>query len=255
MSGPGRVALVTGAASGIGAATARHLAGGGARLVLVDRDAVALEELAGAIDAVAFAGDVTDPDVDAEAVRTAVRSYGRLDLLVANAGRMTTSGLEPVDIATMNLEAYEATRAVNVDAVVHGIQAAVSALRRDGGGSVVVTASLAGLVPYPPDPIYTLTKHAVVGLVRALAEPLARDGVAVSAVCPGFVDTPLLAGATERVRAAFPLLEADNVARGVEHAWDHAEPGACWVLQAGREPVAHRAAGVPGPHQPSLGRS
>ncbi|GAB3004635.1 dehydrogenase [Amycolatopsis acidiphila] len=239
---------MTGAGSGIGAATARRLRARGVRLVLVDREAGPVRRLAGRLDAVAVLGDVTDPEVNERAVRAATQHYGRLDLLHANAGRMTGPGPDTIDITAMTLDAYSATVGVNLDAVVHGIRAALPALRAGQGAAIVVTASLAGLTPYPPDPVYTMTKHAVVGLVRSLAGPLADSGVVVSAVCPGFVDTPLIAG----MRAAFfadgfPLISADDAAAAVEHAWSAAEPGALWVVQPGREPIAYRPAGVPGP--------
>ena len=105
--------------------------------------------------------------------------------------------------------------AVNVDGVVFGLRAALPALRRRGGGAVVVTASLAGLAPAPATPVYALTKAAVVQLVRSMAPPLAVEGVRLTALCPGFVETPLLDGMVERFdEAGFPLLTAEEVARG-----------------------------------------
>lgn len=242
------VAMVTGAGSGIGLATARRLHRLGMRLVLVDRDPSSVGRLAQRLGAVAVVGDVTDPAVNERAVQAATDRYGRLDLLHANAGRMTSRALAAVDIASMDLDAYRATMGVNVDAVVFGIRAAMPALRGERHAGIVVTASLAGLTPYPPDPIYTMTKHAMVGLVRSLAEPLAACGVTISAVCPGFVDTPLIAEARhEFIAADFPLITAADAAAAVEHAWRAAEPGALWVVQPGREPIAYRPAGVPGP--------
>ncbi|GGO65653.1 SDR family oxidoreductase [Nonomuraea cavernae] len=237
------VALITGAASGIGAAVARRLSAGGARCVLVDRDGEGAERLAKEVSGVALAADVSTEEASREAVALAEERYGRLDLVHLNAG--ITSG---VDFAAFDAAQYRRAVGVNVDGVVFGVAAAVPLLRRSGGGAIVVTASLAGLVGYDGDPIYTMTKHAVVGLVRALAAPLARDGVRIGAVCPGFTDTPLVADARELfVNAGFPLLTAEDVAAAVESAFYAESPGTLLVVQPGRQPVPYRYAGVPGP--------
>ncbi|MFN2593356.1 MAG: SDR family NAD(P)-dependent oxidoreductase, partial [Actinomycetota bacterium] len=138
---------------------------------------------------------------------------------------------------------------INVDGVVFGVMAVAPAIER--GGAIITTASLAGLVPYPGDPIYGLSKHAVVGFVRAVAEQLATDGVTINAVCPGFVDTPILGGFAEEFRAAgFPLLEADEVAESVVQIITSGKTGEVFVCQPGRlcEPYSFR--GVPGPRTP-----
>ncbi|MEU7892736.1 SDR family oxidoreductase [Nonomuraea sp. NPDC049152] len=237
------VVLITGAASGIGAAVARRMAAGGARCVLVDRDQAGLERVAKEVGGVWLAGDVSDHETSRRAVDLAVETYGRLDLVHLNAG---VSG--GVDLAAFDLERYRLTMGVNVDGVVFGVTAAVPALVRSGGGAIVVTASLAGLVGFDGDPVYTMTKHAVVGLVRALAAPLAMEGVRIGAVCPGFTDTPLVAGQREMfVGAGFPLLTAEDVAGAVESAFYTEEPGTLLVVQPGRSPVPYRYAGVPGP--------
>ncbi|WP_219517415.1 SDR family oxidoreductase [Nonomuraea ceibae] len=237
------VALITGAASGIGASVARTLAAGGAKCVLVDLDGEGAERLAKEVGGVWLAADVSTEQASHDAVELAERTYGRLDLVHLNAG--VAGG---PDLAAFDLARYRRIVGVNVDGVVFGAVAAVPLLRRSGGGAIVVTASLAGLVGFDGDPVYTMTKHAVVGLVRALAGPLARDGIRIGAVCPGFTDTPLVAGAKEMfVNAGFPLLTADDVAAAVESAFYAEEPGTLLVVQPGREPVSYRYAGVPGP--------
>jgi NAD(P)-dependent dehydrogenase (short-subunit alcohol dehydrogenase family) len=242
-----QAAIVTGAGAGIGRATAHRLHRLGFRLVLVDRDAGPVRRLAGQLGAQAVVGDVADPGVSQQAVAAAGRC-GRLDLLHLNAGRMTTRNLAVADLESLDPAAYRATFGVNVDGVVFGIRAALPLLRGTERPGIVVTASLAGLTPFPPDPVYTMTKHAVVGLVRSLAEPLAEQGITISAVCPGFVDTPLIAEARGRFTAAgFPLITVEDAAAAVEHAWRAAQPGALWAVQPGREPVSYRPAGVPGP--------
>lgn len=237
------VALITGAASGIGAAVARRLSTGGATCVLVDLDGEGAERLAKEVGGAWLAGDVSTEEASLRAVELAQERYGRLDLVHLNAG--ITSG---VDLAAFDAAAYRKAVGVNVDGVVFGVAASLPLLKRSGGGAIVVTASLAGLVGYDGDPIYTMTKHAVVGLVRGLATPLAKENIRIDAVCPGFTDTPLVAEARELFTSAgFPLLDADDVAAAVESAFYSEETGTLLIVQPGRQPVPYRYAGVPGP--------
>lgn len=238
----GKVALVTGGASGIGAATVDRLVGAGAQVAVVDRDADAATALAQRHGGLAVPGDVTDPDTLPAAVAATEERFGRLDVVLLNAGvTAAQSGTEDLDLAD-----YRRIVGVNLDHVVFGLTAAVPALRRAGGGHVIATASLAGLVPMPGDALYTATKHAVVGYVRSAAPTLAPEGIRVNAVCPGFADTPLISGAKARF-GEFPLLTADDVAAAVEQVIDRGEPGECWFVQPGREPAAYGFRGVPGP--------
>jgi NAD(P)-dependent dehydrogenase (short-subunit alcohol dehydrogenase family) len=98
----------------------------------------------------------------------------------------------------------------------------------------------------PGDPIYTLSKHAVVGYVRAVAPVLADEGIRVNAVCPGYADTPLLDPAREQL-AGFPLLNADDVAAAIEEVLADGQPGECWFVQPGRPAERYTFRGVPGP--------
>lgn len=237
------VALITGAASGIGAAVARRLSAGGAKCVILDLDGEGAERVAKEVGGVWLAGDVSTEEASRAAVALAEDKYGRLDLVHLNAG---ISG--GVDLAAFDVDRYRTVVGVNVDGVVFGVAACLPLLKRSGGGAIVVTSSLAGLVGFGGDPIYTMTKHAVVGLVRALAAPLAKERIRIGAVCPGFTDTPLVAGAREMfVNAGFPLLSAADVAAAVESAFYADEPGTLLIVQPGRQPVAYRYAGVPGP--------
>ncbi|MFI9836471.1 SDR family oxidoreductase [Nonomuraea sp. NPDC051941] len=237
------VALITGAASGIGAAVARRLSAGGVKCVLVDLDGEGAERLAKEVDGAWLAADVSREEASLEAVALAEQRYGRLDLVHLNAGIPGR-----VDLADFDLARYRQVVGVNVDGVVFGVQASLPLLKRSGGGAIVATSSLAGLVGFAGDPIYTMTKHAVVGLVRALAEPLAAQNIRISAVCPGFTDTPLVAESREMfVNAGFPLLTAEDVAAAVESAFYADTPGTLLVVQPGRPPVPYRYAGVPGP--------
>jgi NAD(P)-dependent dehydrogenase (short-subunit alcohol dehydrogenase family) len=116
------------------------------------------------------------------------------------------------------------------------------------GGAIVATASLAGLVAVESDPIYALTKHAVVGFVRSAAPGLAARGIRLNAVCPGVVDTPMTDAIRDRLQlAGFPLLGPDDVAEAVVRAAEDEEVGQAWVVQPGRDPLRFRFPGVPGP--------
>jgi NAD(P)-dependent dehydrogenase (short-subunit alcohol dehydrogenase family) len=117
------------------------------------------------------------------------------------------------------------------------------------GGSIVATASLAGLMPMPADPIYTLTKHAVVGYVRAIAPHLAERGVRINAVCPGFVDTPIVTSELREwiLSEGIPLMQPEQVAEAVLVVAQSEDTGQAWVMQPGREPLRYEFRGVPGP--------
>lgn len=238
----GRAALVTGGAAGIGAAAARLLAAAGAQVAIVDRDEAGARAVAEELGGLAVPADVTDAAAVAAAVATAEDRFGRLDLVLLNAG--ITSGQWGVD--DLDVDGYRRIVGVNVDHVVFGVTAAVPALRRAGGGTIVVTASLAGLVPLPGDPLYTLTKHAVVGYVRAVAPNLAPEQITVAAVCPGFTDTALITNAKPQM-GDFPLLGADDVAAAIGAVVERGAPGECWYVQPGREPGPYGFRGVPGP--------
>ncbi len=240
----GRVALVTGGASGIGAAAVRRLAGAGARVVVADLDRDGASAVAAEVDGTAVHCDVRDPADSERAVATAEQAYGGLDVVLLNAG--LAGGFSSWD--DLDLERYRTMTAVNIDGVVFGLRAALPALRRRGGGAVVATASLAGLVPASSTPVYALTKGAVVQLVRSMAPPLAVEGIRLTALCPGFVETPLLTGMVETFdEAGYPLLTADEVAAAALDLVVAGEPGACVVCQPGREPMPYAFRGVPGP--------
>jgi NAD(P)-dependent dehydrogenase (short-subunit alcohol dehydrogenase family) len=218
-----RTALVTGGASGIGAALVELLRAGGAAVRSLD-----LED----------GFDVADPG--------AWEAVEPVELACLNAG--VTTG--DTDIRDVSDEAYRRIRGANLDGVVYGVRRLARVL--EPGSAIVVTASLAGLVAAPQDPLYTLTKHGVVGFVRAVARQLAERGVRISAVAPGFVDTPLLSTGRGRfVEARFPLLEPEEVARAIVAAGRSEGTGQVWIVQPGREPVPFRFPNVPGPRDAS----
>jgi NAD(P)-dependent dehydrogenase (short-subunit alcohol dehydrogenase family) len=238
------VALVTGGAGGIGRAMCRALVGRGHRVVVADLDEPVARAVAAEVGGVAAGLDVRSPAQSQAAVDLALDAYGRLDVVVLNAGVSSgQAGADPLD-----LDAYRRIVSINVDGVVFGVDAAVPVLRRSGGGAIVVTASLAGLVPMSTDPLYALTKSAVVGYARSLAEPLAEHGVRINALCPGFTDTAILGTARSTLEAAeFPLLRPEEVAAALLAVLDAGGTGEAWFVQAGREPSAYRFRGVPGP--------
>ncbi|MGW4214521.1 SDR family oxidoreductase [Lentzea sp. NPDC004789] len=240
----GQVALVTGGAGGIGVAVSRRLAKLGARVAVLDLDAAGAQRIASATGGIAIVGDVTDPATMPAVVEQVERELGRLDVVHLNAG--IGGGQAGVDDA-LDVERYRKLVGVNVDHVVYGLCAAVPALRRQGGGKIVITASLAGLTAMPADPLYTLTKHAVVGYVRAAGKVLARENIAVTALCPGFVDTLLLGAAKEEFDAvAFPLLTPSDIADALESVLAGAASGQAWVIQPGGRASAYEFRGVPG---------
>lgn len=237
-----RGVIVTGGASGIGAGLARRFSAQGAFVAVVDRDEDGARRVADEVSGLALPGDVSDPDIMPMFTAIAEERFGRLDLVVLNAGLGgKQSGIENLDV-----EAYRRLVGVNVDHVVYGVCAAVPVLRRHGGGTIIATASLAGLLPMPTDPLYTLTKHAVVGYVRSAGAALAADGIRVCALCPGFTDTPLIA-AEKAQFDDFPLLSTDDVVAAVDGILQRGEPGEAWFVQPGREPAPYGFRGVPGP--------
>jgi len=242
--GSDRVALVTGAARGIGAGVARFLADRGSTVVVADvahgEGAALAREIGGA-----FVGcDVADPDAMGRAVEHAVSRYGGLDLVHLNAGVSSGTGIR----AGFDLGRYRRAMGVNVDGVVLGLVAALPALRARGGGDVVVTASLAGLVGTPFDPIYGLTKHAVVGFVRSVGPDLAGEGIRVQALCPGFARTAIIEGIEEQIAAlGAPVLEVADVVEAFGRLLDHGSPGECWYVQPGRPAAPFEFRRVPGP--------
>ena len=241
----GKAAIVTGGGSGIGLATARRLAAEGADVLVVDRDERAGEAAAAELGGHAVLADVGSADDWGRVVAEAQGQLGGIDVAFLNAG--VTTG--ETDLEKVTDEQYRRIMGANVDGVVLGARAVIGPMTRRGGGAIVATSSLAGLIAFAPDPVYTLTKHAVIGLVRALAPQLEPRRITVNAVCPGIVDTPLVGEeAKQRLdEAGFPMLAADDIAAAVFDLASGTATGQAMVCQAGRPPVAFSFHGVPGP--------
>lgn len=215
-----RSALVTGGASGIGAEAVALLEGEGC-------DVLSLDLVSGF--------DVADA--------VAWEQVGAVDFAFLNAG--VSTGVS--EIAALDDERYRRALGANVDGVVFGARRMAQVM--EPGSAIVATASLAGLVAMPLDPIYTLTKHAVVGFARAVAPQLLARGITINAVCPGFADTPILdMEMRERVAGqSISLIPPETVAGAALAAARSGETGRAWVVQPGREPLVYEFRGVPGP--------
>ena len=188
----GRVALVTGAAQGIGEACARRLAASGASVAVSDIDAPGAERVAEEIrsaggEAIGLGLDVSDSGAVTAAVAEVVERFGGLDIGVNNAG-ISSEGSPTGDLTD---EAWARIRSVNLDGVFFCTRAEIGAMRGRGGGSIVNMASILSSAAFKDHVAYTAAKHGVVGLTRGAAVDHAAEGIRVNAVAPGFIRTPL----------------------------------------------------------------
>ncbi len=191
----GKVALVTGGASGIGRAAAKAFAREGARVMVGDRDREGAEATVAAVGEGGGEAAFTPTDVTREAdvrglVAATVEAFGGLDCALNNAG--VTGPFAPIHQHT--LDAWEATLRVNLTGVFLCLKHEIAWMLEHGGGAIVNTSSGAGLVGTPALPAYCASKHAILGLTKTAAAENARTGIRVNAVCPGSVDTPMLQG-------------------------------------------------------------
>jgi NAD(P)-dependent dehydrogenase (short-subunit alcohol dehydrogenase family) len=240
----GKIALVTGAASGLGHATARALAAEGSVVVAADIDAQGVRAVAEETGGHAVACDVSELEDNRAAVAFAVETCGGLDLVHLNAGVGSGCGVgDDFDLAL-----YRRAMGANLDGVVFGLHVALPALRARGGGAIVATASLAGLTGVPYDPLYSANKHAVVGLTRSLGPGLAEEGIRFNAVCPGFAESPIIEPIREALaQSGIAIIPAETVAAAVVDLLAGDAAGECVVIQPGRDPLPFGFRGVPGP--------
>jgi len=223
----GKIAVITGAGSGIGRATALRLAREGASIVVADmnedgaRETVALIEQAGG-QATAARVDVTKSSDLRRMFDVTAEAYGGFDILYNNAGVTTGQPRYPESSEGQ----WRRTIEVDLNAVIEGTRQAISRLKDRGGGVIINTASLAGLFGFQADPVYAAAKHGVVGLTRALVNLLPEANIRVNCVCPAVVKTPLVVGSIERLSgeertqaeqrlSAMPMLPPEEIAEAV----------------------------------------
>lgn len=205
----GKTVLITGASQGIGAECARHFARAGAGVALVARSLDKLERLRDALReggarAVAIQGDVTKSvEVEAAIGRTRA-AIGPVDILIANAGIAESSSF----VKTSD-ELWDRTLATNLNGTFYAMRGVLPDMIERGWGRIICIASDAGRVGFPYTAAYCASKHGVVGLMRALAQEVARKGITVNAICPGFVDTPMAEAAVERIERRTDRSAAD----------------------------------------------
>jgi 3-oxoacyl-[acyl-carrier protein] reductase len=202
----GKVALVTGAASGMGRATAHLFADEGAKVAVVDLDP---QKVAAVVDEITAAGgeaagydcDVSDPAAVRALVESVVEQFNGLDILVNNAGVAMPAGMDAPDDEFD--PAWERTFAVNLTAHALLVRAALPYLRRNGEGRVVNIASTEGLMASTGLPAYTASKHGVIGLTKSQAVELGRSGVTVNCICPGPIRTGMTANIPDKDKETY----------------------------------------------------
>jgi NAD(P)-dependent dehydrogenase (short-subunit alcohol dehydrogenase family) len=190
-----KIVLITGGSTGIGRATALAFGRAGAAVVLASRDAEDGDEVARLIEkeggrAVHQVTDVSDDEQVAALVRTTVDTFGGLDIAFNNAGTLPPTGA----LADQTLQDWDRTIAVDLTGVFYSLRHEIPAMIRGGGGAVINTASVAGVIADPGMSPYVAAKHGVIGLTKAAAMDYARDGIRVNAIAPGLVRTPMIEG-------------------------------------------------------------
>lgn len=203
----GKVAIVTGAASGIGEAIAVQLAARGAKVVVADLKLDAAQQVVDTIkgaggEAAAFAVDVTQNDRVEEAIQFALDTYGKLDLAVNNAG----IGGAAAPLADYSFDDWHKVIDVNLHSVFYSMKYEIAAMLKTGGGAIVNMASILGSVAFPNAPAYVTAKHGVVGMTKSAAIDYAKQGIRVTAVGPGFIETPLLKGMSKEAHDGLTAL-------------------------------------------------
>jgi NAD(P)-dependent dehydrogenase (short-subunit alcohol dehydrogenase family) len=222
----GKIALVTGGGGGIGRATSLAYAREGAKVAVVDINGAAAREVAEAIkavqgDAIAIETDVSRSDQVAAMVEQVVAHFGRLDIAFNNAG----VDIEHEPLAKTSEEIFDTLMSINVKGVWLCMKFEIQQMLKQGGGAIVNTSSIGGLIGAPRQPIYGATKHAVLGMTKAAAVEFGRKGIRINAVCPGIIRTEMTERAIAReprrqayIEQAHPIGrmgEAEDIARAV----------------------------------------
>ena len=212
----GKVALVTGAASGIGLATTRALIGQGVRVVMADRDGAALDRLAGELGEAAMpqVTELLDAASCDAMVPEALAKAGRIDILHCNAGTYIGGDLTETDAATIDRMLN-----LNVNAVMKNVHAVTPHMTEQGGGDIIVTCSVAGHFPVPWEPVYSASKWAITCFVQTMRRQLNKKGIRVGQVSPGPVISALLADWPEenlrKAKESGSLIEPDEVSEAI----------------------------------------
>lgn len=230
-------ALITGAASGIGAAIARRFSIEGAFVVVAD-----INDTDGRVIADEISGEYAHLDVsDSMAWDNLIAAQADFDIVVLNAGVATSPnvvGATPAyPLEGVDNDTYERIMRTNLDGMVFGARAVIPRMVARHSGHILATASLAGIVAIGADPVYGLTKHGVVGLVKSLGVALEPHGVCISALCPGFIDTPLISGtAQEFIKSSgMGILPVEIAADLAMRALTERINGSQWTVMAGQQ--------------------
>jgi NAD(P)-dependent dehydrogenase (short-subunit alcohol dehydrogenase family) len=236
MSDTQKVAVITGGASGIGEAAAAMLHSIGVMPVIVDLDERLAKECAARYDSSYVVADVGRAEDWSLITDRIMKDHGRLDIAVLNAG----IGTGNPDLQTVTIEMMERVVRVNMWGVVLGTRA-LTPMLNERNGSIVITASISGLFEAPADPIYSMTKHGIIGLARSLVAQLWELGVTINVICPSFTDTPLFNSNADQValrRAeGVPLLQPEEVARAMLSLVTSGGTGQVAVCRAGYIPL------------------
>lgn len=231
--------LITGAASGIGAATTRAVTQAGHQVLALDVNDSAGQALAAQTGAMYRHCDVTDYEAWQSLVEWLAESraeMGTPSRIHLNAGIQIappTAAMSEFKFDAMTVERYRRLMGVNVDGVVFGLHTLLPVL--EAGASIVVTCSLAGITPYALDPLYSMSKHAVTGLVRSLGPTLAKRDIRINAICPGGIDTPLV---PEEQRVGLEeFMTPAHIADEVMALMDKPETGKTWAKVSESKPI------------------
>lgn len=227
--------LITGAASGIGAAVTQAICATDARVLALDVDDVRGARISAGTDALYQHCDVADPN-DWHTVAQLLKGLGAPTHVHLNAGIQIAPPSAPLaeyQLEAVTLARYRKMMGVNVDGIVFGLQTLLPILKP--GAAIVVTASLAGITPYSVDPLYAMSKHAVVGLVRSLGPTLAERGIRINAICPGGIDTAIIPDEQRTDNAVF--MSAEHVAEEIIQLMEVKVTGKTWAKVSDSKPA------------------
>lgn len=223
-----RTVLVTGGANGLGAALARHFSTAGDQVAIADTDDDAGERLAQDIGGLFVHTDVSVFADNQAAVSTVVDRFGGLDAVCLNAGVPGATGIGE----QFDPKRYRHSMGINLDGVVYGVNAALPHLRKRDSGAILITSSLAGIAP-SLGLYYSAAKHALVGLTRSLAMCLHQDSITVNAICPGFVDTAIIASIRDALtKNRIAIANPAHIASEAVTILDSPTTGQVWEIQA-----------------------